>query len=372
MRFKRTGETVLLIFLLGALCEFLYADYTGQRSSLVLIAFSAVGGFSFLIENKKISKNDVLRILVALWVLFWSINVQSIRYFLTLMSIFFWSKHRFGNLEKLIKVMAVMGIAMAIIQFLGGTTRVSGFYANSPTQFACTLYLFECYLLIKMVNHETNKKTVFLCVLCILTVFLTETRSVLLAASIVFVFYIIVILVNSSEVRSKKKLFFLLIVITLPVIALNSQGLMNYVQSKFHRTNSDASSSTRMYMYSTMLNLLKDNPMMLLIGGRGGYAHNLFGAGTGQYLPVHQDFLLIIVEYGVIGLITIMATYLWRRKSILFFIMIFGVCSFHNTVLNPALMILLAITMADLERHGDRIIAFKKSGERSLTCSTIT
>ena len=359
MRINKVREKALTLFLFLALCEFLYADYTGQKTSMVLISFFAVGALMFFVENRKININDVFKVVIALWVLCWSINVQSVRYFLTLMSLFFWAKHRFRNLEKIIKIMAIIGVIMAILQFVGGRTRVSGFYANSPTQLACTLYLFESYLLVKMVNQEMDKKTLGLCALCIITIFLTETRSVLLAASIVFLFFFIIALINSSKIKSKKKLFFLILIIALPIVALNSSGLMSYMQSKFHRTNIDASNYTRMYMYNTMFNLLKTNPQMLLIGGKGGFAHNLFGATAGQYLPVHQDFLLIIVEYGVVGLISILITYLWRKKQFFFFLMIFGICSFHNAVLNPVLMVLMAITMADLKENNDMIFAFK-------------
>lgn len=360
MKKSRIVEYLLVLCLFAALCEFLYADYTGQRTNVILVVFFFIGAATFLIENRRIRMNELIKIIVSLWVLVWSINIQSVRYFLTLMSIFFWTKHKFKDLEKNIKMMTAIGVLMAFYQFLNGRTRVSGFYANSPTQLACTLYVFETYLFIKLTNHKMDKSTFALVTLSLITIFLTETRSVLLAASIVFAFYLMIILVNSSRIKSKRELFMLLIAVALPILAINSQTLMDFVHSRFHRTNGDASNFTRMYMYNTMIGLLKNNPKMLFIGGKGGFAHNLFGAAAGQYLPVHQDFLLIVVEYGIVGLSAVLLTFLWRKRTALYFFMVFGICSFHNAVLNPELMILIGITMADLERNGDRIIPFRR------------
>ena len=362
MKLKKPNglEALIVIYLFLALCEFLYTRNTGQWTKVVLAGFFAVGVYAFFMERQKLKRLNVIQLMVAFGVLLWSVNSQGIRYFLTLTTVVFWARHRFGALEKLIKIMAWLGIVLAFVQFAQGMTRVTGFYANSPTQMACTMYLFECYLLIRMMNTGVRPSTLLLCALCIIAIFLTETRSVLLAGAAVFAGYGIILFVDYSPIRSKKLLFVLAGLMLLLFLAVFAKPLISFVQSKFQRTNSSDSTNTRMFMYRTVLDIMRGDKAILLFGGKGGYTHELFKGVKGQYIPVHQDFLLFAVEYGLVGLVVILTAFLWGKRTALYFFMVYGVGAFHNVILNPVFVILLAVTMADMERRGDRMIRLKR------------
>ena len=352
------GAIPLIIVFLAS-CEFLYSKTTGERTSIVLIVLTLAGFTITFTKSKKYRKQDLYKIGVMLWILAWTNNIQSVRYFLTLVMAFYWSRQKIDNLDKLIRVLIYLGTAMSASQIASGQIRAYGFYASSPTQYACTLFIFEGYLLIVMCNKGASKKNILSTVLCIVNIYFTETRSALLAAVLLFAIYIIAILVNESKISSPRQIVGLIIVIVAVILTLNYQSIVDLVMNRFNRTNIDASNYTRNYLYNRIFSMFREEPYALLIGKRGGYIRTLFKTG-GTYLPVHQDYLMALAEYGIIGVFGLYFSFLKRHSMKIYFLIVFSVCSFHNIVLNPMGILFLVITMTSLEKMNCKLYPVKR------------
>lgn len=359
-------ELIPLIIIFLASCEFLYSKTTGERTSIALIVLTLVGFVIALIKNEKYRKHDLYKIVVMLWVLVWTNNIQSVRYFLTLGMAFYWSRQKLNDIDRLIRVLIYLGTALSAFQIASGQIRVYGFYASSPTQYACTLFIFEAYLLIVMCNKGAIKKNIISTVLCLINIYFTETRSALLAAVLLFAIYIIAILVNESKISSPRQIVGLIVIIMAVVLALNYQSIIDLVMNRFHRTNMDASNLTRNYLYNRIFSMFREEPYTLLIGKKGGYIHTLFNTG-GAYLPVHQDYLMVLAEYGLIGVLGVYFSFLKKHSMKIYFLIVFSVCSFHNIVLNPVAILFMVITMTSLEKMNCKLYPVKKMNHKKVS-----
>ena len=76
---------------------------------------------------------------------------------------------------------------------------------------------------------------------------------------------------------------------------------------------------------------------------------------------------MIWAESAIVGMLLIFWTFLRKHKCFIFFLMVFGVCSFHNVVLTPMTMILMTIEMIDIEQKQFYVFTKKKSGRSTFS-----
>lgn len=359
IKHKSIKETLLVAIIIIVTCEFIYSNTTGDRTSYVLIALSTLGVIFAILNKVKFRKRDIYKFVFALWILAWTINTQSIRYFLTLIMLICWSKLTVKDLKKVIQLLIIIGTILSLYQLGAGQIRIYGFYASSPTQYACTLFVFELYLLVIMSNKGVDKMGTICSVLCLAEIYMTETRSVLAAASLVFIGYLILIISSNFGIKSKKYIIGLCAIVIIPILFLNYDSIFVILQGNFQRTNIDASNFTRNYLYNRVFEIIHADPLLLILGKKGGYIHTIFGVGD-VYLPVHQDFLLILTEYGIVGYLGLYFMYLKPHNGKMIVLILFAVCSFHNILLNPIALLFFVITMSDVERIGMDVIPISR------------
>ena len=350
-KIKLDWELFTLIILFGCFCEFLYTTTTGAKTSVVLIILCFWGITLFIQKKIKITKRDIICLCVVFVVIIYSNSSESIRYGLTLLTILIWEKFKFKAIPKFVTLLTSFGLILCLIQFLQGTTRVYGFFASSAPQMACTLIVCEAYLLVDMANNGVEKKKMTLVVGSLISIFLTGTRSALLMGFALFLVYFVIIYLIHSNISGKKTLSILILVIMVIAFLINSNQLFFLLENKIGRNDMQASSNTRIGLYTVLWHDFTENARSFLVGRGGGYVEQrLMGyLGKNFYFPGHQDYLLILCEYGTIGLIAVFSTFLKCHSAWLFFIIVFTLTSFHNAVLTPTTMLLLSLCMCDIE-----------------------
>lgn len=342
-----------LILLLFTFCEFLYTNSTGKYSVMVLAVLWAYSFVYNFLKRTKYTKRNIWCFFISFIVLLYSNNTESIRYFLLLTTMIFWSKMELTSIEGFTHIIVILSSVMSVIQLLNGAVRTSGIFANSPTQMSCLLLVCLYYMLIIMVNKGIDKVNLICSCLCLPILFLTESRSTLAVGLVLFVLYLTAILIKRSSVSHKKFFFLLTVVPLIFIIMVYSSQLMNFILSKMNRTNNNASTMTRITIYKWLFTVIKENSRTFLFGKKGGFVELYLKdlIGSRGYFPAHQDFLLITCEYGIIGLLTIFCSFLYTHRKFVYFLIVYGVCSFHNILLTPTTMVFMVITLVDLERQ---------------------
>lgn len=356
LKIKKTKfdwELITLIILFGCFCEFLYTSITGAKTSVVLIILCFWGIALFVIKKKKFSKRDVICLCVVFIALIYSNSSESIRYGLMLLTILVWEKLEFKAIPKFVTLLTAFGVILCLMQFIQGTARVYGFFASSAPQMACTFIVCEAYLLVDMANNGIKKEKMILVIFSLISMFLTGTRSALLMGFALFSVYFVIIYLNNSKISAKRTLFIVILTIMVVTFLINSNQLYSLLENKIGRNDMQASSNTRFGLYIVLWHDFTENARSLLIGRGGGYVEQRLMAYLGKnfYFPGHQDYLLILCEYGVIGLVTVFSTFLKHHSAWLFFIIVFTLTSFHNAVLTPTTMLLLSLCMCDIENR---------------------
>lgn len=364
---QRLIEKVSLLILTLSFCEFLYAKTTGEKTSVVLAILLTWGVISFLFCSRKLTKDMLWKALIIVVIAVYSRNEQGLRYAMTLAALMLWSKIHFFHMEKYVRFLVIVSGIFGIMQLMGGTGRIYGFFASSAPQMSCVFFICECFLLVCMANNGFNKLDIVLAVACVAFNFFTGTRTTLIASAILFLLYIVVISMNASKFSSKKAILFILVAVAGGIIVVNQDTLLSYVNAKISRNDLQASSLTRVGIYRFVWSQISSSFKTFLIGNRGGFIKESLMQYLSKtfYYPAHQDYLLIWAEYGIVGLSVLFWTFLRRHRKYLYFVMVFSVCSFHNVILTPMTMILMVITMCHIENKN--YVLLTKNSRRTKT-----
>jgi hypothetical protein len=137
---------------------------------------------------------------------------------------------------------------------------------------------------------------------------------------------------------------------------------LDIILELIQRENGNASTLTRMGLYQLAINQTISSPQALFFGSGGGYTRNLISLAKGisSQLPLHQDILMIVCEYGIFGSIALYYSFLRKRKWKWYWWFILIVGTFYNVVISPICLLLTFIT-ANSERQnseGIRTIDF--------------
>ena len=113
-----------------------------------------------------------------------------------------------------------------------------------------------------------------------------------------------------------------------------------------NRDNRSESTNTRIYYYELFFDLLKNNSKMVFIGNGAGYVTKYISnlITTNLYVPLHQDFLMFICEYGLIGCGFMYVFFIKKLKMNWLLWLTLFLCSFHNFILSPSLVCLFILT----------------------------
>lgn len=350
--YKWNGPISLAI-LLFSLCEFFYCKASGQRSAYVLVIFLVISAVLNALRGIRLSWRDIALVVLAFAALIYTRNEESIRYALLLLNMMLWAKFSYKRLDVFIQLLVVFAALLSLIQMFMGMERIYGFSIGSPTQFACVMLVCELYLLVCVNNTGGSAWRLVCAALCVLVIFLTGTRSNFLIGAVAFAGYLCLMGINSLPVKYRKRTLIAVIILAVVLLVVLFPTLLAFIDRTMNRSNGQDSTLTRIMLYERLLKAWVRNPLVILFGNRGGFVQHMMQQqlNSSMYFPGHQDFLVLLCEYGLIGLTAVSVAILGKRRNWLYFVVAFFACSFHNIILNPMVMMLLVITMQDLDHR---------------------
>jgi len=344
-------DSLALAILYFIYCQFLFPFDRNKANAIISVGIALFGIALCILKRIRFKKQDVNCVIVALIALVYSRSSEGIRYFLLLLSWIMWAKFQFNNLLNFVYILVLTMACYSVPQLVQGVTRITGF-STSPPQAACVLLVCETYMMVYMANAGKNWKSLLLSCLCIFLIFETGTRSNLVAGILVFAFFCLRVLLNNRKIKNNINVFWVVLLFSMAIMILLAPTLFPMILSKLGRGNATESTGTRIYIYKALFEQILQSPQNLLIGSKGGFVEIYLKQilGTNEYFPGHQDYLVILCEYGLVGLVTVFYVFLKKHTGWLYFFLVFTVCSFHNIMLSGTTMMLMLITMTDLER----------------------
>lgn len=353
---KKIYRIALLLILGISLTERVYnkTAVSGKYSvyiSVLLVLISFV--FDILHDGIKYKLNK--KILFLLPIALYFPCAESIRYTIFFALIILWNKYLIEDLHIFCMVMILTGAVFSIRQYLEGASRISGFI-YSPTLYSCLLVIFNTYLLFEKKRSMLGYMSVGLSTIMI---YMTGSSSgfVCNLGIIIYKVVINIFLSHRDKITQIKKNKRRIITVCL-IVALGLSGAyiifnLNDVLSIIKRDNRNASTMTRTKYLAYFINDLFSDIKIFLIGHGGGYTQKYFRSaiGIGQFYPLHQDIIMFLVEYGVLGCIYIYKHFLSRLNFTWIIYLVLVLCSFHNIVLASQIMILLILVSNSLNKQ---------------------
>lgn len=347
----------IILFVLTCEKAYNHSFISGIYNIPITIIFF-VSSLCFLFFNKiKITKNDMITIVILGMMVVYGFSKESIRYGLVLFSFFVWHKITIKNIDILQKLLVMVAVGFSLLDRFLGYERISGFIAGSPTLFSCAITICFIYFLFKL--EKTKSDFLFAAICFVLAI---ETKS---SSSIIFMIALMVykVIINVFykfgwiSVFTKTCILITIVVVSV-LLFLNLESALGIIG----RDNRIASTLTRLGIYQVFLDLWMSSVKTFLVGYGGGFTQDYIRQywGAISHMPLHQDILMFVCEYGVVGFLFIYNYIIKRCKFNFIMILALILASFHNIVLSPASLLLLIITSNSInEQYGKTGILWK-------------
>ena len=144
-------------------------------------------------------------------------------------------------------------------------------------------------------------KNLLISFLAIITIYFTGSRSTLICSILFFLYFLFKIYMKKSKF-SKVSLFMGIGIPLITFLLFNLKTLSTFEIREGSEYSTQARTSVLEYFFGELM----ENTKMLLIGKGGGYATyetpRILGLPQ-DYYPLHQDIVMWIVEYGILGII---------------------------------------------------------------------
>lgn len=349
-------KTFILVSITLALFEKIYnkSGTSGKYSIFISILLICLSLFINCIKNNgKYLLNP--RILAIIPIAIYGFCNESIRYALFFLVIILWSDFEFDDLHKYHIFLILIGALWSFLDYRTGIMRVNGFML-SPTLYSCTIVISILYLLFE----KNFKKSNYIFVLLgLLLIYLTGGSSAFLCGIGLLIYKLFINIFLSQQdkqnhIHKHKKIFiqiiiFLSILIITYLLIFHLDDFLSIIQ----RNNRDASTSTRVNYLKLFSTQLISDIKIIFIGNGGGYTQQYIKdiIGLKSHFPLHQDILMLICEYGVIGITYLYYFFMRRLKFNWIIILLIILCSFHNLILSSAIMVLILITSNTLNKQ---------------------
>ncbi|KXT76960.1 hypothetical protein [Streptococcus sp. DD12] len=326
--------------------------YTGfyNRQILTCLCLLALLSFFWLKKPKKWTPSDTNTFAVMLptcfYIACWGMDFQSLLYALMLAVVFFWHDLTLTYPRFFFGTIIAVGAAMAVWQHTQGVIRVTGFLVGSPTLFSFMLLLASAYFVLT----SSSWWTFAILAISGLAIFWSETRSTLGLLGLLGLYYLVK-LVNASNVFKKVWYFPVILLVFGLIGAILLWGPTHGFQL---RANGYQSTQTRTDIIWYFIQLLVTYPKTLFMGMGGGLTPyivpQLLPYIKSNYYPLHQDLVMWVTEYGLIGTLALLnGIRLVNRRmrlshlSLLSITLLFIVGTFHNIFIYPMGIVLLKL-----------------------------
>lgn len=346
MKHKKTNlhdSKILALVIITLIFERLYnfSEISGKFSGFVAIICFAIGLIVTIKQESGTLKLDFIKagILIPYYPSF-----ETIRYFLFFGLPSLWGKFYFKNQLYLYKIIVLVSLLFVVYEKVSGSPRVDGFM-YSPTIFSCIL-LISIYAILMI--KEVSKLKIFYVLASLYMIFETKSSSIILVAALIILYKIYILIKNKIKFQNKisRNLSY---VIIFSIVVISSIFITNNIKSVLSivgRDNREQSTETRIEYINDFTNILVSNPKTFLIGNGGGFTQQEINRNSKSenFFPLHQDILMLLCDYGLIGFILILILFIKKLHLNYISILILILLSFHNLVLTSQVFLLLIIT----------------------------
>ena len=368
---NKWADILLTCLILGVLAGYFFPRIP-RLSELLCVFYAVIGLFAILLA-KTIRRNDIYGFVLAILLMIYAQSSEGLRYGLLVISIITWSKFKY-IITTAIHVLVIIGFVSSLSQITNRMERIEGFCHGSPPQFACYMYVCFVFLAIYFYNmakypfsnRQRRYKTIVLmeCAGCILLIFLTGTRSIFAAAVAIGIYYIICSITENIQRKQRKWTVVALLIAAGLIVMLFADKLISVFYDRTSRggLSVTGSDSTRMALLQMVISDMIKNPITFIIGHGGGYVESFIRQrlNINEYFPLHQDFILMLSEYGIVGLLLLFCTIIKKYKALMVLLVLFVPCSFHNIILNTRAMLLMFIIVVTVGNNNYAYLPWQK------------
>ena len=346
------GASASLIGLLIVL-SFMERIYSPGQSSGTFNRFIYIGyallGLSWIFLHYRTIKFDLHdAAMVAACVLFMihSYDSRSILYGTILFGVLVLTKLHIADMRPVHRALVILGLIFGIL-FCVGDGRWSGFLNTSAPVFSLIMLTSQTYLLF---YPKATKLDRLLALFALFLIAMTQTRATLLVGIVLLIGKIggSGVVAFTSFLRRHK----LIAVIMLIAVAYIVFSNLDFILSIFGREGGDDSNRTRAELMADVVSQWLISPQSFLLGHGGGFAMSytafVNAAFTGN-LPVHQDLLMLLCDYGITGVALLgFALIPFLRNLQWFSILVLCMATFHNVFTSGACLMLLILSSQSL------------------------
>lgn len=308
----------------------------------IIIAVAVLG-----ICNVRFTKKDALRLIVSLAMLVWSYSAVSVKYSFAFMAVLFWDKFNFLNLRLFHRAIIATGLVCSL-WFDGDGTRWSGFLSTSAPIFAFTLTISVTYLLFVDRDRVNPAVDVILIAIAIFLIWMTETRLFMAASAGLVLIRVIELIKRSDLIGQRYKTAIIRIVYLCTVIVVLTN--IDWLYDAVNRDTGADSEKTRLDFLTTIFPEIIESPATLLLGHGGGFAEGFTEATSGATtnVPLHQDIVAYVVDYGVVGA-SLIALAFFRGVRWNWYLWVLLIAStFHNVLTSGSTLLLMYVTFQSI------------------------
>ncbi|PED96589.1 hypothetical protein COL64_02750 [Bacillus toyonensis] len=354
-KFSKSRETminVLLLIIVFFLMEKVYMSYgqiTGTYSSTISVILIFVLLILMFITKGKLSISSSIVILISIiyilssYVFIGGELRETLRYISIIIIMFLSGSVRGLKLDIVFKIIIIIGLFCVL--FWGDSivlNRATGFFLTSPTLFSFTILISIAYL-----AYQTDSKVNLIFIFIgILLIGATESRSTLLAAAILCgsMVYRRYLKKKTIYVKVISLLLFLMIAFFVGITLSDSDLLI--------REDGVQSTDTRLFFYKYAINQFLLHPMNIVFGYGSGASYEMISNLTGVRIPLHFDLLVIMYDYGLLGILGVL---LILRKLIVqwywIIILLLLVGNVHNLIYFPVGVCLIFLVSNNLSNQ---------------------
>lgn len=331
--YAKTGEYNNIIFPMIALAMGWYAFYRikvfsiKKLSVVYVIILGMIINYTFLGGDIKELLRYILVILISLFLL----EIEEI------------------NLRKYFIATIILGTLFSTYDFFMNIERSTGFLRTSPTIYSLIILIAIVYFL------YVGKCEVFEKVLCglgVLVIFTTGSRSTLVAAIIFIVAkFIIGMRIKNNKLIFKVIVSILSITLLIFIFSFSEINTDNYKL----RENANQSNETRFGFIMKVFDKMNNDKISYIVGSGPGASYNIIDSNKGVKVPIHQDVIAILCDFGVIGIMFLFIllsigkyNMTWQGKVLLI------VGSFHNLIFYPIGIILIYLTSISIRKDKNK------------------
>lgn len=346
----RTTSIVACVFLAIFCLERLYMPgrTSGSFNSLIY-GSSFVLAFSVLAFNaRKVSYGlkDFCFVAAVFYFLLWAYDSHAVQYAVIVMVVMLAGKLVIDDMLDFHRTLVVLGLVFSCIYCIG-EERWSGFLNNSAPVFSLIMIISMAYLLF---HPKAKHVDILLSLVALFLIFMTETRITLLVA------LVLVVARFFSETSKRVAAYFarhkFMLVIVLTIIFIFVFSNYELLLSIISRSNGDASSATRIGLMQGVCSQWLQNGGTFFFGNKGGFAMQyvaLLDPTVSGNMPVHQDILMLLCDYGIIGFgLFCFAFSSFAAKWPWYALLILAMATFHNVFTAGVAFLLLILSFNSL------------------------